>query len=134
MTKIEFIQDFIDTYIKDPSKRAVEYNIRNEAIGCKYYLKVGNKIKNCAIGKHLDEETAILLDKRGAIDSIFLDGEQSNLPKWMENFGEVFLSNIQDLHDSSKYWLNYPDISQIKNELKNICQRNEINFEELTFP
>lgn len=107
MTKQEFVLDFINTYVKDPSKRCVLGN------RCRYSPvtlgKTYDESPGCAVGKWLPPELALDLDKEFAVSiSSFLREDREYSSELLEifsglgdNLDEIkdFLTEIQMLHD-----------------------------------
>lgn len=103
-----FLQDTIDFY-----------NYDNRGVvdgGCVY--KQGNKM--CAIGRYL-------LIKED-YDSYFnvselLDEYPELFPAWMKKFPSYFLTQVQRLHDTCRYWTEEGLSEQGKQRVLDICKR-----------
>lgn len=86
------------------------YNINNRCegnMGCKYSpytVGLEGKSEGCAIGRKLGKRTAIKLDKdlvqqKSGVFNIF-----DRLPKYLQQLGMHFLSDLQSLHDHQQNW------------------------------
>ena len=97
-TREELLQDAIDYYWGRPERKCI-----NENRVCVYSPREGSKSEGCAIGRLLPPALANKLDNYpGATGvsniDVFLD-----LPNWMQDLGQEFLSELQSLHDSSYF-------------------------------
>lgn len=95
MNHTEFLQDFIDTYVADPSKRAI-----TETGNCSYLMDDGRK---CAIGRHIlpgaynkEYENQVAYKIVAFYPEIF--------PKWIQQLNKSFLNSVQTLHDGTLFW------------------------------
>lgn len=98
MNHSEFLQDFIDTYVADPTKRAVDTNGKS----CQYLTSDGRK---CAIGRHILPGTYNIRCENKPIYAV-LETMPEMLPDWMKKLNRGFLEKIQFLHDSECVWIN----------------------------
>jgi hypothetical protein len=102
MTKLELLEDTLNFYGEDPSRRAVN----NSQGYCEYLTKDG---RQCAVGRLLDKD---LIEEHPewdgmAVDSIFMD-----LPENVQTYGKTFLQYLQQLHDWSNQWENPEKMEQ----------------------
>lgn len=72
--------------------------------------KVGES-EGCAIGRKLDTDLALKLDRLGSGASVKNKVIWNLLPEDMRELGQDFLSFVQDLHDTERYW-NYMGLSE----------------------
>jgi len=97
MNHTEFLQDFIDTYVADPSKRAA-----TKTGTCQYLTEDGRK---CAIGRHILPGTYNeRCETRGV--SLVLCEMSEMFPDWMKKLNRKFLAQIQIFHDNNRFWNN----------------------------
>ena len=135
MTELEFLEDTIKYYSENTQRRCVN------GTSCFYSPIPANKegiSEGCAIGRFLDKDFALKIDKEGNNDifdgdtsiikvlTVLLEKEEnkSKFPDWMLKMEFLFLSDIQALHDAKSHWdkngltqegLEYVD--EIKNKL-----------------
>jgi hypothetical protein len=90
-----FLDDTISHYTT--CNRSTKYDT-----GCIYAPAHANTA-GCAIGRHLPIEVARELDCR---DNTSIDESENfaSVPVWMQQMGEEFLFNMQQLHDVSSHW------------------------------
>lgn len=132
MTELELLDYTKNNF--NSTNRCVASIGDNQRIQCKYSPKTLNlegKSKGCAIGCHLTEENAVLLDEKlhatASIHYVMLDSECINLlPKWMQKMDPNFLQAIQSLHDNKINWdengvtaLGMSEYKKIKQKLTN---------------
>ena len=100
-TKIEIIQETVNYYSTDPSRRATE--IRNDRLSCVYQTKDG---RNCALGRYLINPLDEGLRNYAANSLFFEDNPESFyiLKPEARIEDRYFWIDVQDLHDESKYW------------------------------
>lgn len=103
--KLALLEDTILYYSKKVSRRCTT---KTDGIKkCKYSGKtLGIKTKGCAIGRLLKSKLRDFLDieykdKSSTVSDVFED-----LPKSIKEYGESFLTMLQDLHDDDKNWSN----------------------------
>ena len=96
MNHTEFLQDFIDTYVADPSKRA----INPEDDRCSYLMDDGRK---CAIGRHILPGTYNKsCENKSACAA--LEQHPKMFPEWMKQLNQSFLHAVQSFHDININW------------------------------
>lgn len=95
MNHTEFLQDFIDTYVADPSKRAI-----SETGVCSYLMDDGRK---CAIGRHILPGTYNKMCENQSAYSI-ITTRPSMFPDWMQQLDKSFVNSVQSLHDGTLFW------------------------------
>lgn len=97
MTHVQFLQDFVDTYVADPSRRAV-----TEIGACMYLAESGNK---CAIGKHIIEGE-YHRNCEGENCEMVIKNYPNMFPDWIKKLSMEFLRDVQLLHDDLRniYW------------------------------
>ena len=126
MTQKEFLIDTINHY---------NYNNRctNEEEECYYSpLSAGleGKSEGCAIGRFMEPEIALEMDKQYENASILalIQREPNCIPDWMKSFDLGFLDAVQNLHDRSIYW-DEKGLSKRGNErVLEICKEFEIEL------
>ena len=126
------LQDVITEFGENPKERRSQTSLSV----CKY-IQPDNKphSKGCAIGMYLSDEAANELEGNGGIFEILLDETLiPYLPKWMLKMDRSFLTNIQHLHDCDDYWCDDNITEEGIEYVKLICEKNELNFDELIFP
>lgn len=105
LTPEEIIDEVINYYSENTSRRAV---IQHESTttGCEYYVKVGRKVKMCAVGHCLKRGVAKKLS-----DSEFGDQDYSGTQLKMSDFqpkyrynNDKFWLGLQYIHDSDGCW------------------------------
>lgn len=104
MTKIEIINETVQFYNSDPSRRAIEQNT------CKYLADNGNK---CALGRCFTEDAiAKLGNYQGSVTTLVYDLNlqeedfQLLLKEEYRGHSINFWSNIQKYHDHYYFWGN----------------------------
>ena len=136
MTELELLEDTIKYYSENPERRCVN------TVSCYYSPITANKesiSEGCAIGRHLDKDFALQIDKDDAdfdgdsgiitVLSVMLEKEEnkSKFPDWMLKMNPSFLSEIQGLHDAKSHWdkngLTQEGLEYIK-EIKNKLAKN----------
>ena len=85
------------------------YHTKNRAVHPDHFCVYGvlENSPGCAIGKHMTAENAKKLDDAGcdiSVSWIYSEGHKDTLPLWMQDLGEEFLHNVQDIHDNDFYW------------------------------
>lgn len=135
MTELELLEDTIKYYSENTDRRCISKK------GCYYSPITVNKVgisEGCAIGRHLDKDFALEIDKMDS-DENFLgdsgitsvmyimlkdDENKSKFPDWMLTMNQDFLTEIQALHDDNLYWdkngltqEGFEYVKQIKNKL-----------------
>jgi hypothetical protein len=113
MNKQEFLQDLIDYYSEDTSRRAANSNGQ-----CKYRDGKGRK---CAIGRWISESKY-----SPEMESQFLIQIIYSLPDEIRSLGYGFLSECQDLHDNAVHWDDHKGISK---RGKKMVQKLENKYE-----
>lgn len=106
--RLEFLQDTINYYSEDTSRRAVVYI--DEFNECRYLTEDGRK---CAIGRVINisyEDSEKLSNVTVANSNIV-----KLLPEHIKVLGIDFLSRIQRLHNCDTYW-NEDGLSAIGKE------------------
>jgi hypothetical protein len=113
MTELELLEDTIKYYSENTERRCV--NVKS----CYYSPITAHKegiSEGCAIGRHLDKDFALQIDKydddfdgdSGIIQvlSVMLEEEEnkSKFPDWMLKMNPNFLQDIQGLHDANSNW------------------------------
>lgn len=94
--------------------------------GCQYQTEDG---RGCAIGfKIEDKELCKKLDTVADITSVSNKIVFDLLPLSLQEYGQLFLSHLQDLHDTSQYW-NQDGLSErgkvFYNKIKLRIENNE---------
>jgi hypothetical protein len=136
MTELELLEDTIKYYSENPERRCVS------TVSCYYSPITANKesiSEGCAIGRHLDKDFALQIDKDDAdfdgdsgiiqVLSVMLEKEEnkSKFPDWMLKMSPSFLSEIQGLHDANSHWdkngLTQEGLEYVK-EIKNKLAKN----------
>jgi hypothetical protein len=100
-TKQELLNNTIAFYSEDVTRRAYD----EEKGVCMYHTEDG---RNCAIGRELKSPSTFGVATDSADEGVGSLSLMKELPKRLRVMGEEFLSNIQQLHDSDKYW-NIPE-------------------------
>lgn len=104
------------------------FNSKNRAVdgdgACNYYMIDGRR---CAIGKELTEELARELDGNYADSGVIEYEIFERLPKRLKDMGEVFLSKIQHLHDTSIFWNKTGLTNEGKEHVRIIKQEYNLN-------
>lgn len=126
MTQKEFLIDTINHY---------NYNNRcTHNTGKCYYSPVSagleGKSKGCAIGRFMEPEVALEMDKQYENNPIMvlIRKEPNCIPDWMKSFDLRFLDAVQNLHDRLMYW-NEKGLSPLGREkVLGICKDFEIEF------
>jgi hypothetical protein len=136
MTELELLEDTIKYYSENTERRCKTISV------CSYSpITVGKKdiSEGCAIGRFLDKDFALQIDKNddddlfgnSSIEHILriYESEKSEFPDWMLKMNPKFLTDIQDLHDVDYHWdiLNKKGLTEkgiefvnkIKNKLAN---------------
>ena len=138
MTELELLEDTIKYYSENPERRCV--NVKS----CYYSPITANKesiSEGCAIGRHLDKDFALQIDKLDSNDKFYGDSgiikvlsfmlkeeeNKSKFPDWMLKMSPDFLSEIQGLHDVNSNWdkngLTQEGLEYV-NEIKNKLAKN----------
>lgn len=95
MNHTQFLEDFVATYVADPSKRAI-----TESGFCQYLMDDGRK---CAIGRHIlpgaYNKTCENQSAYGLVTN-----NPSMFPDWMSKLNKSFINSIQSLHDGTLFW------------------------------
>jgi len=127
MTELELLEDTIKYYSENTERRCTDNR------GCFYSpITIGkeNISEGCAIGRHLDKDFALKIDKLdGDRLSVMLEKEENKnkFPDWMLKMNPSFLSEIQGLHDAKSHWdkngLTQEGLEYIK-EIKNKLAKN----------
>ena len=138
MTELELLEDTIKYYSENPKRRCVN------GTSCFYSPITANKesiSEGCAIGRHLDKDFALQIDKLDSNDTfngdsginrvlfVMLKEEEnkSKFPDWMLKMSPYFLVEIQKLHYRNFYWdkngLNQEGLEYVK-EIKNKLAKN----------
>ena len=109
MTKLELLEDTVAHYSADPEKlRCKVKSINTGKSICQY--SATSESKGCAIGRFLDKGFAAQLDVANHGVGIGIYGALSKpefrtgFPEWMLQLESGFLTDIQELHDSDKFW------------------------------
>lgn len=113
--RLDFLNDTIAFYGTDTSRRAkavytesVTFNFvgfpPNQRYRCMYRTEDN---RGCAIGRHLDKETAYICDR--FYTTAFNNGVSADhifnlLPDRLKRLGRYFLKDIQRLHDDDVNW------------------------------
>lgn len=124
MTLKEFLLDTIEYYTTDTNRRCIRGN------RCQYSpvtLKLEGTSEGCAIGRHMTPENALKADQYdiASIGFVFkLRG--SLLPDWMRSIDVEVLREIQDLHDTSDYWVDNGLSNQGKSALVRIVEYSKL--------
>lgn len=116
--RIEFLEETVKYYSEDINRRCV-----SAAGRCLYDpTKAGKEhvSEGCAIGRKVSTELQIKLDDIGGISNC--DAFEI-LPEELQELGQEFLIQIQDLHDFSKNW-NELGLSEKGVEMVNIIKRD----------
>lgn len=110
------------------------YNSTNRAMqntgGCYYHLQLAgeDKPRRCAIGREISEELAITLDLNndGAVsdDDVF-----DKLPSRLQDMGQMFLQDVQLLHDDEKYWDENGLSEEGEQEVERLIKQYNLNYE-----
>lgn len=127
MTELELLEDTIKYYSENTERRCSSDD------GCYYSpITIGKEdvSKGCAIGRHLDKDFALEIDKdydelniKSLMKSKFI-GNEDKFPDWMIKMKLDFLVSLQDLHDNNLYWdekgltqEGFEYVKEIKNKL-----------------
>lgn len=124
MTRLEFLNDTITYYSENVDRRCTYEH------GCFYSPINSDKqgiSEGCAIGRHLDSELQLRLDKDSIGDSgVSNDEVFESLPTWLQELGQDFLVSIQILHDRKENW-DSKGLSEIgKEHVNNIITKYDI--------
>lgn len=115
MTKIEIIKEVLeDRYCKDPSLKAIKYNMDGNPINCLYeFKKKDGTVLNCAVGTCLTRKN-IAFAMENNIGEVwdfglhkfdgFVNTLEENLKKRYKNHSIDFWSDLQNFHDNDKYF------------------------------
>lgn len=87
---------------------------------CKYHPAHENT-QGCAIGRWLDRDNPIIVEKMAA--EVSAPQVQRNLPKWMAEMRIVFLARVQMLHDTYDNW-NEKGLTEKGLEAYELIKRN----------
>ena len=98
--QLDFLEDTVKYYSEDTSRRAV-------TIGGSCYYRTDDGRK-CAIGRHIPDELYDVSIENKGIDSII--GFEC-ISDELRELGMLFLSGVQDLHDSADYWISGEGLS-----------------------
>ena len=127
MTAQEFLFDTVHHY--NSGNRCVTDSM------CAYSpITVGKEnSEGCAIGRYLDPELALQIDKEvsgkdSGIRNIF---GKYPLPEWMTTLGVDFLMQIQRLHDYGNYWYSEGLSQQGKRYVQHMCKNWNLDYEQL---
>jgi hypothetical protein len=128
------LQDVVTQFGKNPK---VTRAISSEGASCRY-SRTNNKNLGCAIGMYLPDSLAKKLDSSDET-SVLSYRVFERLPKWMIRVGEDtdrpnFLGALQNLHDTNSYFNDKGFSKEGIWEIKNICNRYELDFKGLKFP
>ena len=126
MTELELLEDTIKYYSENTERRCSSED------GCYYSpITIGKEgiSDGCAIGRHLDKEFALQIDKddelniKSLMKSKFI-GNEDKFPDWMIKMKLDFLVSLQNLHDDNLYWdkngltqEGFEYVKEIKNKL-----------------
>lgn len=91
MTQKQFLTDTIS-----------HFNLGNRGMNCG--IGKGSYSRGCAIGRHLEMISAILLDEEGMSITWVMRNRMDLLPEWMCKMNTNFLQRVQLLHDSPIHW------------------------------
>lgn len=113
--RLEFITTELQPYIDNPSLRAI-----NSKGLCVYLDKTtGNK---CLVGKQIPKEK---YKEEFEDESLYgSDKVWESLPEEIKELGREFLSELQHLHDSSKFWspeFNKEGKTYLEETIKEYC-------------
>ena len=95
MNHTQFLEDFVDTYVADPSKRAI-----TETGVCQYLMDDGRK---CAIGRHILPGTYNKTCENQSAYGLVMNNP-SMFPDWMSKLNKSFINSVQSLHDGTLFW------------------------------
>ena len=95
--QIAFLEDLVNYYGEDNSRRAVEENTVERAI-CRYRTRDGRK---CAIGRYIPDDK---YDPRIEGKSTCSSEVMSLLSSDIQKMTKSFLATCQNLHDENSYW------------------------------
>ena len=98
--QLDFLEDTVKYYSEDTSRRAVKFSG-----GCFYRTDDGRK---CAIGRHIPDELYDVSIENKSICSII--GFEC-ISDELRELGMLFLSDVQELHDSNVYWVSGEGLS-----------------------
>jgi len=98
--QLDFLEDTVKYYSEDTSRRAVKFSG-----GCFYRTDDGRK---CAIGRHIPDELYNESIENKVIYSII---EFGCISDELRELGMLFLSYVQELHDSNVYWVSGEGLS-----------------------
>lgn len=100
--RAKVLQETIQYYSQDPQGRRCEDN-RN----CFYSPKTIGKedtSEGCAVGRLLPPKLREKLDRDYSGVGVSYDELFKTLPQEIQDLGQMFLVNLQDLHDIDEYW------------------------------
>lgn len=119
---IQMLKDVLDQFGPDPKT----YRCIAKNGNCLYNPPKGSLSAGCAIGMYIiNTSTAKKMDKQGSIPYV----SRNLLPKWMQKVDINFLTDIQDLHDTTNNW-NTIGLSEYgKNSVRSIADHYDLkNF------
>ena len=122
-SRIDMLNDAIAYYWGKPERFCVD-----DVGKCKYYPPTGSQSDGCAIGRFLEPELARKLDNQEDYKSgVSSDNIFQQLPSWMKDLGQDFLTDLQFLHDSKYFEKGQKDYI--------IRHMNSyVNVDEIIFP
>lgn len=122
MNHTQFLEDFVDTYVADPSKLAI-----TETGVCQYLMDDGRK---CAIGRHILPGTYNMEYENQSAYCLVMNNP-SMFPDWMCKLNKSFINSVQSLHDGTLFWdnngltssgVNY--LNRLRNDAARLDQEN----------
>lgn len=111
MTKLELLNETIQYFSEDTTRRCIKAGSATESRMCAYHpktVKLEGKTEGCAIGRKLSEKTALYFDSFNgtlSIQVMYSDPKKwKMLPEWMQKMSVIFLNDLQKFHDEDKFW------------------------------
>lgn len=127
MTAQEFLYDTVH-----------HYNLNNRCVTstkCTYSpITIGKEnSEGCAIGRYLDPELALQIDKEKSDSNAGIHHiiDMYPFPDWMKKLDIEFLRKLQGLHDADSYWTETGLSKSGKHYVRSMCETFNLDYEQL---